>query len=1284
LRRWLRLLTAVFMLVLCIGLQPVASFSQQFLIHNYENNVPSLDVMGVSQDKDGLMWFATRAGMVRYDGTSWEISNPGTENPLQSYRHVVADSSGRIWSLAMNLPFLINSFDGLRWTSHEIPPLAEWTSNVVDFAVDARPDGTVLMAIASEKILSFWDGEKWHQFGSLESIARIRSLLFLDGELYVATADGLQRLDSSQLALGQVKPHGMPEGPVQALAGIKDEEHGLWLVGADWVGILRNGHFRPLDAGLEFDFGKIEKGTSALAGPAGGLFLGGVEGFFHYHPQRGLMKLGRANGFISGGISDFFLDREQNVWVTSSRGISKLVSMRIQTFDSRFGLTGDEVSAITQLPDGSMVLGHEGGLTFLDPDPMAFPIKRDTPGIGRVMDLETDPQGQLWVGFDQWGLARLNPDRSLSWLGVEDGLPEYVYAVHFDQNGEMWVGGSLGLYKKTGEQFEKVLLTETDSDPQPNMFVRRINRGPNGSLLVSTGKLGAFEYQDGAVKWWAKALDGIQTSCFQVFDHGEGDYWIATSAGLCRERNGELELLTSPEPEIRRPVYNILKDSQGIYWFGTDRGVMRWDGHTLTTINNLDGIVGREFNRDALLQSKDGRIWMGTDRGLSIYDLRFELTRKTEPLVEIQSPLVDGEVVQLKGNTELEPSLYELVFPFRGISFLDENRVMFRTWLEGLEPDWQPYQEFPTRKIRYTNLPAGQYRFHVQARNPAGQEGARVSTEFFRVGKYFTQTWWFTLLEVVFGLVVALGVLFLLMGRRYQKQLQSEVLQRTQELRLTERAVRSESQRLFSILSSISDGVLAIDQNQKVVISNPMVLFILGLRLDEVVGRNLGEVLKVEPPLTIDLEASRSKDEDIPIYRFSGDSRQQRFLEISVASMTGNGDDHGGWVLAFRDVTDRQNRNRELIRTQQLESLGVLAGGIAHDFNNLLTIMLGNLSLVQNAEIYGEDEKNRLERMKNATLRAQGLAEQLLTFAKGGDPKMQSVDLGELVKQSTAFALSGAKVSSRIRIPDGLWPVLGDPGQLGQVVNNLVINAMQAMPEGGTMQMELRNLMQIPGSKDGGRCVCMEVIDKGEGIAPADLERIFNPYFSTKGTGSGLGLTIAHSIVAHHGGLIQADSELGRGTAVRVYLPAVTSVSDDFKSKGSSELPVGMRALILDDEKDVVLLAEQMLRRLGVKCVGVTDGEEAVQAFALAIGQNKPFSLFIADLTIPGGLGGVGAFEKIRAMDNTVKGIVISGYSNDTVMANYEEYGFSAAVRKPFEQSQLIDSLNQAFRESGD
>ncbi len=1275
-------------LLIILGQTP--AFGQEFLVHKYDdNNLPSLDVTGVSQDTTGVMWFSTRAGVVRYDGVTWKVIDPAENKENNSFRHIRIDPRGKIWALGLGRPFQLHFFDGSQWHEHSVPRAEKWGWDVVGFDLSLQDDGSVFLAATFDQTLFFYDGKSWHSFGETERLTNIRALKFMGNRLYVATGNGLFRLNPVDLKIQNISLPGIKQGPLQALGAMLNPDQGLWLVGEDWIGQFIKNEFRLLASDLSLDFSKLETGTVALAGPAGGLFFGGNEEFFHFHPKRGLRHLSKANGFVSNGIAALYLDREDNVWVTNPRGISKLISMRMESFDSRAGLADDEVTAIVQHPDGSLILGHDGSLSFLDQSvelkAETLFVHRDLPGTGRVMDLEFSPDGRLWVAFDQWGLAQLQDDRQLRWFGVEDGLPEYVYALHFDREGTLWVGGSQGLYKQTGDKFEIINLTK--SDPNKLAFVRRINEALDGSLLVSTGMYGGFRYHKGNIEPWSNDDSSALDSCYQILDRGSGEYWIASSAGLCRVNEGALELTTAPSPVINRPIYSLLNDSQGKVWFGTDDGLKIWDGLEMTSLKPKDGLLGRECNRDALLQTDDGRVWVGTDRGMTVYDPLYDLPKTEKPLVSIGRSYVDGLAVDLSVSGDLSPNHYELTMSFLAISFQDESAIMFRTWLEGLEPQWLPYEYYPTNRIRYTNLPPGKYQFHLQARTISGVESEIISSAVFGVEDQLASKWWFVGLEIMGTLILLSGVIYLVMGRRYRVRLEGEFNQRTLELRATEQAVREESMRLFAILSSISDGVLAVDKNLKIVLSNPMALSILDARLDELVGAYLSETLEVVPPLVVD---GRLVFEDqayadggaIPVYKVQNKEGEERSLEISLASLNLGENSTSGWVLAFRDITQRELMEREMTRNQQLESLGILAGGIAHDFNNLLTIMLGNLSLIEKGRQYDEEDISRLESMKMATLRARGLAEQLLTFARGGDPELRSVDFGALVKQCTDFALSGSNVSSRMDIADNLWLVQGDAGQLGQVVNNLVINAMQAMSSGGFLEVSLQNFDSFPGHTKDGPWVCLEIRDFGDGIKSEDMSMIFNPYFTTKGTGSGLGLTIVHSIVQQHDGRILAESTPGKGTHFKIFLPAVVASSHSWKPPRLPSLVAGLRVLVLDDEKEVLVLVEQMLTRLGLHCVGVSDGTAAVEVFAQAMGRNRPFSVFIADLTIPGGVGGVEAFRKIKKMDNSVRGIVISGYSNDAVMANFHDYGFGAAVRKPFGREQLAEGLAKVLNES--
>jgi len=379
----------------------------------------------------------------------------------------------------------------------------------------------------------------------------------------------------------------------------------------------------------------------------------------------------------------------------------------------------------------------------------------------------------------------------------------------------------------------------------------------------------------------------------------------------------------------------------------------------------------------------------------------------------------------------------------------------------------------------------------------------------------------------------------------------------------------------------------------------------------------------------------------------------------------------------------------DLQRASRLESLGLLAGGIAHDFNNLLTVVMGNLSL---ARLIGkpdpEVETSLLDAEKAAT-RARDLTQQLLTFAKGGSPVQAAVLLPDVVREVAEFALRGSNVRCRFDFADGLWPANVDKGQIGQVVQNVVINAMQAMPGGGALDISMHNELVPPGAGqvlDPGRYLHLRFTDHGHGIRPEDLERIFDPYFTTKKNGSGLGLATVHSIVKKHNGHITAESVPANGTCFHIWLPAASEAPSARIALAEPEPQLApppaskARILFMDDEVPIRTLGGAILRRIGYEVTAVADGAEAVREYSKAMEEGRPYGAVILDLTIPGGMGGRQAMEELFKLDPGVVGIVCSGYSNDAVLANYRAHGFRGMVSKPYEATDLALALERVLR----
>ncbi|MCX5870099.1 MAG: PAS domain S-box protein [Deltaproteobacteria bacterium] len=380
----------------------------------------------------------------------------------------------------------------------------------------------------------------------------------------------------------------------------------------------------------------------------------------------------------------------------------------------------------------------------------------------------------------------------------------------------------------------------------------------------------------------------------------------------------------------------------------------------------------------------------------------------------------------------------------------------------------------------------------------------------------------------------------------------------------------------------------------------------------------------------------------------------------------------------FRDVTEKKKMIEELIKAQKLESLGVLAGGIAHDFNNLLTAILGNISL---AKMYANPQDiifDYLHKTEKASIRAQGLTKQLLTFAKGGAPIKKITPLTELIKDSTSFILRGSKVKCDYHFDQNLWAVEADEGQLSQVAQNLVINASQAMPNGGTITIQGTNenlALDESSSLPPGNYIKLIFQDHGTGIPPEHISRIFDPYFSSKSTGTGLGLAISYSIIKNHGGKITVNSELGQGTVFSILLPAILNHVTRSEKKDNLRKIGARKILIMDDDQTVREIAAAMLTVIGCSVEEAGDGKEAIALYIKAQKDGVPFDSVIMDLTIPGGMGGKEAIAALLALDPKARVVVSSGYANDPIMASYKEFGFYGVLPKPFK----FDDLNKVI-----
>jgi len=509
----------------------------------------------------------------------------------------------------------------------------------------------------------------------------------------------------------------------------------------------------------------------------------------------------------------------------------------------------------------------------------------------------------------------------------------------------------------------------------------------------------------------------------------------------------------------------------------------------------------------------------------------------------------------------------------------------------------------------------------------------------------------------------------------------------------TERALEAEKERLLVTMRSIGDGVIATDTDGRIMLMNEVAEKLTGWSQSESVGRFAGEVFHIVN------EQTRERCEN-PVQKvlarggivglandtvlISRDGTE-RIIADSGAPIRDKDGDIIGVVLVFRDITEKRKMEQELLKTQKLESVGILAGGIAHDFNNMLTAILGNITLAKMQADSGSKVYERLNEAEKASYKAKDLTQQLLTFSKGGIPVKKVLSVSELIKASTEFALRGSNVRCDFSLADDLWSVEADEGQLNQVVNNLILNAVQAMPGGGVINVVAENVYieeDHPLPLEPGRYVMVLVRDEGIGIPKDILPRIFDPYFTTKQKGSGLGLATTYSIIKSHGGHITVESELGEGSTFCFYMPASERAISSMGVDEDGLVHGAGRILVMDDEEMVRDFVSGLLQEIGYEVEVASDGRETIELYKKARGAGRPFDAVIIDLTVPGAMGGKEAVKRLLAIDPNVKAIVSSGYSNDPVMANPGVYGFVDVLAKPFKAKELSEVLHRVIKKA--
>ena len=511
------------------------------------------------------------------------------------------------------------------------------------------------------------------------------------------------------------------------------------------------------------------------------------------------------------------------------------------------------------------------------------------------------------------------------------------------------------------------------------------------------------------------------------------------------------------------------------------------------------------------------------------------------------------------------------------------------------------------------------------------------------------------------------------------------------EKRNIEKALRESETKYRQLFEYAPAGIYEVDMKTGDFISvNDVMCEYTGYTKEEFLSMAVWDVLdKDSLKQSLERFDKQQKGEHVPElaeYEITGKNKRKLWVLVNTKIHYENHQPNKATVVAH-DITERKKLEQEISKAQKLESLGILAGGIAHDFNNLLSAIMGNISLAKLRVEQGEDTVDLLEKALKASSNAKSLTQQLLVFSKGGAPIKKESSISAILKESTEFALRGSKVKCEFNIEENLWHIRVDLGQLDQVIHNLTLNAVQAMPEGGTLSISAKNWRVGPESGltlRRGKYIKIAFEDRGIGISEKHINKIFDPYYSTKASGSGLGLTMTYAVIQRHNGLIAVESEVSKGTTFNIFLPAVRKSTVGAEIKTFNIVKGKGKILVMDDEKTIREISKEMISTLGYDVQCAADGNETLELYQKAIQDKKPFDTIIMDLTIPGGLGGKETMMQLKQIDPDVRVIVSSGYSNDPIMADFTKYGFMGVVRKPYGIEEISRVLHNVITGSID
>jgi PAS domain S-box-containing protein len=1090
---------------------PGALIAQEYSSTTYtvDDGLASPTINDIAQDITGTMWFATPKGISCYDGTTWKNYSGADGLPFEYYYKIRADKQGNIWAFTRELNDGISFFNSeskqwqhIKGPEDKIGKPAILISSIAfmgsqqaaRFGIGTLNNGFYIYTyISTNANKNEHEKHRWVHTGSIP----IFCVDSFNHFFYLATDQGLFTVNPAHPDNWRQETIETPFPSIHSVA-IEKEPYSpgekeisprirIWLMGKEWLGYYyySRDHFHSFYRGELPGFKGDYYSNHLVTQPDGfgGLWIGNHFSFLQVTPgppgsgsaARVLAPLG-----VSGGYSIFY-DRESNLWVGTFRGVIKIVGFVFENYTNRSGLFHDEVTGVQEFGNGNMVLGHNGGFTFLMDntiETVKFPgIDRRALLDARVLDMCRDSRGNVWAAVSYIGIARIIPARQIKIEWYKNINPHHPFNYHpsvlVDGNGSLWAAVNDRLFKWQDNRF---------ISPKPqikiNCDIRRLFKGRGDSIYIISGTCGLYLLQKGVLLHIIHEEQDIGNSIYAVYAGKEGRVLVGTGKGLFTLRDNALIKFRRRQFHVDAPVYFITEDRDGHLWFGLNNGVIRWDGDQERHYTRQDGLVGSETNRAAGFVDSNNKVWIGTESGVSCYHRERERAKNISPLLELLHLDASGTKYPLNRDITLKYHQNDLTFYFRGISFFDEKAFRYRLKLEGFENQWVNDFQTPYNLIRYTNLPPGNYRFYIQGVNSLGIESPTLSSGMITIKKPFQQTAWFYFLLLFFLLLIIFLITNFISKKRYASRLEEEVDRRTQELERSEKYFRE-------IFENAHDAIIIFEPESETVYDvNQRACDIYGFSRWEFIGMSLEAIskdvgagkLRIEKTL---LTRSYYNFETVQ-YRKDG---SEMFLEINASIINYKG--KSAILSINRDVTQRKLAEQETQKS--LEEKEVLLKEIHHRVKNNLQIISSLLDL-QSEPL--EDLRNPqfLQAIQQSRNRIRSMALIHENLYQSGD--LARIDVSEYSRDLVDYLLStyGSQaryITAHIHIESTLLPLcltMDSAVPIGLILTELISNALKhAFPPGKKGKILIAFYTETPAA------LTLEVSDNGIGM-PRDLD----------------------------------------------------------------------------------------------------------------------------------------------------------------------------------------------------